>query len=121
MKYIKEYYDYNAYGKKWKLSLKEPDFFVCLKKVGMPEDKILYWKALYKFGTFWNYLKGKHVEYIILQQSPKNYFTWSSFQPYSLQDDASYEYMGELKATPEEIEEWIEEEEAKEMAKKYNL
>ena len=120
MKHIKEYYDYDVYGKKWKVSLKDPNFFICLRKAGMTEEKIDYWKVLYKTKTFWKHY-NENAEYIILQQSPKGYFTWSALEPFSLQDDASYDYMGELKATPKEIEEWIEEQEAKEPAKKYNL
>ena len=121
MKYIKEYSEYDERGSKWKIPLKEPDFFICLRKVKMSEEIFERWKNLYRHKIFLkdNYSLDKN--YIILQQSPTGYFTWSPYELYSTRNDYSYKYKGELKATPEEIQDWNEEQEAKEIAKKYNL
>jgi hypothetical protein len=120
-------------GKKWKIPIKLPDFYICLKKAGMPDEQFKQWKNLHRSGLFSRNEKSRmpdpSIEYIILETSvprenyPNGYFTWSVLDKWYNQeeDNASFKYMGELKASDEEIKDWIDMEEAEKAAIKYNL
>ena len=122
MKYIKEYNFWDNYGKKWKVPLKEPDFFICLHNAGINDEELKRWKHLYNMNIFHktNSIEKK-PKYIILNKWASGHFTWSELETYSLQDNANFKYMGELEATPNEIKQWYEDIEMKKDMEKYNL
>lgn len=89
MRYIKEYMDKfedeyfspwkkeeDNRGEMWKVPLKEPDFEICIKKIGMPEDRIRFWVLLSK-DTMKKYINGKvnDYKYAIIEKYKKGNFT----------------------------------------------
>lgn len=128
------YYDYQPYeweklnddrGQMWKIPLKKPDFYICLDKVEMPKDQQTFWKRSLDNGMFVKDINRKiddSITHMILQRSFTGYFTWSRCDKYWTDgDNASYRYMGEMKVTPEEIDEYNYQIEMEKDAKKYNL
>ena len=110
-------------GEMWKIPLKQPDFEICIKKIGMPEDKIRFWVRLSK-DTMRKDINGKITgyKYVIVEKSKKGSFTWSRYDTWFREDDnASFKYMGELKATEEEIKDHYYQIELKKDIEKYNL
>lgn len=136
MKYIKEYMnkfedeyyypwrkDEDNRGEMWKVSLKPPDFEICLKKIGMPEDKIPFWIKLSE-DTMKKDLNRKFVDYshVIVQKLKKGGFTWSRCDEWFRgEDNASFKYKGELNATEEEIRDYWYQIELEKDTNKYNL
>lgn len=117
--------DEESKGKMWKVPLKMPDFLVILKKLGMDEEQLKKWKHMHSLKTFikdWNNKIHDSIKYVIVQKSEKDYFTWSMCDRwFRNEDNASYKYMGELEATPEEIQEYWDEIDMKNQANKYNI
>jgi hypothetical protein len=117
MKYLKTFEKsiQNYQGSCWKVTSKRPDFFIALDKIGVPKD-IRDWLDEKTLRV--NFIKNDIV--IIHKKDIKNdryYWTWAELQSAENMIEyykTYYNYHGEVKATPEEIELWND-------LNKYNL
>jgi hypothetical protein len=115
MRYLKTYEEKEYQF--WKIPLKLPDFLICLKKAGMPDERYEHFKHLHKNNVFfkkrwYDSEYDKSVTHIILVRHPDGAFTW---------DDAYESNVPKMKITQEDIQDWKDMEAAKLAAKKYNL
>ena len=117
---IKKYERY-IYGKKdkvWVVPLKMPDFIISLQKIGMNDKEIDRWTHLHNVDVFTN--NDNNPETITIKKDcDHGGFTW---YPYPTSKSNSYmDFMGKLKITPEEIENYYNNIKIKEDSKKYNI
>jgi len=93
----------------WNMPVKMPDFYISLKKIGMPEIIIKDWIRLRKNKVFTARDNFTDLETITIVKHPEyeNSYTW---YPYPTSE--SYDnniFMGKLVCTPEEIQDYYDE------------
>ena len=135
MKHIKTFEDMNwnkmnnVKTQRWVISLKMPDFIISLRKIGLTDTDIERWVNLYNNKVFTDRDKYPDREtitmckekYISDDNKTKYSFTWSWY-PVTKEDEKGYfTFMGKIECTPEEIQAYNDEIEAKENTIKYNL
>jgi hypothetical protein len=117
--------EYDERGEMWLVPLHQPEFYICLRKLGMSDEKFEVWKNLYNKKVFQkdiNYNPNIGVDHIVVEKSKKGTFTWSvANQWFNKEDNASFKYMGLMVVSSEEVKEYYDDIEMRDNANKYNL
>jgi len=105
----------------WNIPVKMPDFYISLKKIGMPDKQIIDWIRLRKNKVFSTKDTNTNFETISLVKHPEHEdsYTWYWY-PTSESNEYNI-FMGKLECTPEEIQEYYDDIEFKKNTTKFNI
>lgn len=102
----------------WVIPLKLPDFIISLEKIGMVEKDISRWMHLHKIEVFTDNGRYPDRETITMSKENGNY-TWYWYP--STKGDEYTKFMGRLKITSEEIQNYYDKIEFQKDVEKYNV
>lgn len=105
----------------WNIPVKMPDFYISLKKIGMPDKQIIDWIRLRKNKVFSTKDTNTNFETISLvkDSEQEDSYTWYWY-PTSESNEYNI-FMGKLECTPEEIQEYYDDIEFKKNTTKFNI